>query len=157
VLAATFVHNKFRAGATRSCANPMLFGGTRDEEILQRSEDEILALVRRELQHIFEIASEPLLVRVFKWKRAMAQYGVGHGARVERIHGLSAGCQAGAGRKCLRWDWGAGCVREGRMRRLGSYVGSRFLTEMIVFALSWETQLFAPLQIRCGAREGTCR
>jgi protoporphyrinogen/coproporphyrinogen III oxidase len=66
-------------------------GGTRDEEILLRSDDEILDLVRRDLREIPGIAAEPLLVRIFKWKQAMAQYGIGHSARVERIKELLSG------------------------------------------------------------------
>jgi protoporphyrinogen/coproporphyrinogen III oxidase len=92
VLAATFVHNKFpgRSPDDRALIRCFL-GGTRDEEILQRSQDEILTLVRQELQQILGITAEPLLVRVFRWKQAMAQYGIGHGGRVERIKELLAG------------------------------------------------------------------
>jgi oxygen-dependent protoporphyrinogen oxidase len=92
VLAATFVHHKFpgRSPDYRALIRCFL-GGTRDEETLQRSEDEILTLVQGELQQVLGIAAEPLLVRVFKWNRAMAQYAVGHGGRVERIRGLVDG------------------------------------------------------------------
>jgi oxygen-dependent protoporphyrinogen oxidase len=92
IRAATFVHNKFLGRAPEDRALIRCFlGGTRDEEILQRSEDEILAIVRRELREILGISAEPLLARVFKWTGAMAQYDVGHGARVERIRGFVAG------------------------------------------------------------------
>lgn len=92
MLAVTFVHNKFphRAPEDRALIRCFL-GGTRDEEILQRSDDEILVLVRRELREILGITAEPLLVRIHKWKQAMAQYGIGHGARVERVKGLLLG------------------------------------------------------------------
>jgi oxygen-dependent protoporphyrinogen oxidase len=92
VLAATFVHNKFPSRAPDDRALIRCFlGGTRDEEILERTDDEILAVVRRELQQILGITAEPRLVRVFRWKQAMAQYGIGHGARVEQIKELLAG------------------------------------------------------------------
>jgi protoporphyrinogen/coproporphyrinogen III oxidase len=89
ILAATFVHNKFphRAPGDRALIRCFL-GGTRDGDILHRSDDEVLALVRRELAEILGITSEPLLVRIYRWKQAMAQYGIGHGARVERVKGL---------------------------------------------------------------------
>ncbi len=91
VRAATFVHNKFPGRAPEDRALIRCFlGGTRDEEITQSTDDEILAIVGRELKEILGISAEPLLVRVFKWKQAMAQYGVGHAARVERIRGLVA-------------------------------------------------------------------
>jgi oxygen-dependent protoporphyrinogen oxidase len=92
ILAATLLHNKFpdRAPDDRAVIRCFL-GGTRDEEILLRSDDEILDLVRRDLREIPGIAAEPLLVRIFKWKQAMAQYGIGHSARVERIKELLSG------------------------------------------------------------------
>jgi oxygen-dependent protoporphyrinogen oxidase len=89
MLAATFVHNKFRDRAPQNRALIRCFlGGTRDDDILQCSEDEILRIVQRELREILGITTEPLFSRIYKWKRAMAQYGLGHGQRVERIKKL---------------------------------------------------------------------
>jgi oxygen-dependent protoporphyrinogen oxidase len=89
ILAATFVHNKFehRAPDDRALIRCFL-GGTRDEEILQRSDDELQTIVRQELQHILGITAKPLLVRIFRWQQSMAQYGIGHRDRVERIQRL---------------------------------------------------------------------
>ena len=86
MLAATFVHNKFphRAPDNRAIVRCFL-GGARDEEILALSEDEILRIVREELEQILGLTAEPLFTRVFKWKGAMAQYGVGHLERLQRI------------------------------------------------------------------------
>src|ERR1700691_5717524 len=90
MLAATFVHNKFshRAPANRALIRCFL-GGTRDEEILQASEEEILRIVRGELRQIISLNAEPLFARVYKWKSAMAQYVVGHLERLQRIEKLS--------------------------------------------------------------------
>ncbi len=92
LLAATFVHNKFpdRAPQDRALIRCVL-GRTRDEHILESSEDEILSVVREELGQILGISAPSLFARVYKWKQAMAQYNVGHGARVERIRNLLAG------------------------------------------------------------------
>src|SRR5262249_5102573 len=49
---------------------------------------EILRIVREELDQILHLTAEPLFTRVFKWKGAMAQYGVGHLERLERIEAL---------------------------------------------------------------------
>jgi oxygen-dependent protoporphyrinogen oxidase len=89
MLAATFVHNKFshRAPENRALIRCFL-GGTRDEQILHSSHDEILAIVRDELKQILGLAAEPLFARVYKWKGAMAQYEVGHLERVQRIESL---------------------------------------------------------------------
>lgn len=89
MLAATFVHNKFphRAPGDRAIVRCFL-GGARGEPMLALSEDEILRIVREELDQILQLKAEPLFARVFKWKRAMAQYGVGHLERLERIEAL---------------------------------------------------------------------
>jgi oxygen-dependent protoporphyrinogen oxidase len=89
MLAATFVHNKFlyRAPENRALVR-CFFGGTRDEQILQSGEREILQIVRTELQQILNLDAEPLFARVYKWRSAMAQYSVGHLDRVQRIEAL---------------------------------------------------------------------
>jgi len=89
MLAATFVHNKFphRAPEDRALIRCFL-GGARDEEILATPDDKILSIVRSELQQIISLSAEPLFARVYKWRGAMAQYGVGHLERLERIEGL---------------------------------------------------------------------
>ena len=89
LLAATFVHNKFphRAPEDRALIRCFL-GGSRDENILTASDNQILSIVRSELQQIISLSAEPLFARVYKWKGAMAQYGVGHLERLERIERL---------------------------------------------------------------------
>jgi len=89
LLAATFVHNKFphRAPEDRALIR-CFFGGSRNEEILQLHEDEILRIAREELRQILGIGAEPIFTRVYKWKAAMAQYTVGHLERLNRIDRL---------------------------------------------------------------------
>ncbi|MGC2184417.1 MAG: protoporphyrinogen oxidase, partial [Terriglobales bacterium] len=89
MLAATFVHNKFphRAPDDRAILRCFL-GGARGDQMLVLSEDEILRIVREELDQILKLKAEPLFARVFKWKGAMAQYAVGHLERLERIEVL---------------------------------------------------------------------
>ncbi|MGB8115557.1 MAG: protoporphyrinogen oxidase, partial [Candidatus Sulfotelmatobacter sp.] len=89
LLAATFVHNKFphRAPEDRALLR-CFFAGSNAEQIWQLSDDAIIAVVRNELQQILGLRAEPLLSRVYRWKSAMAQYGVGHLERLERIERL---------------------------------------------------------------------
>jgi oxygen-dependent protoporphyrinogen oxidase len=89
MLAATFVHNKFphRTPADRALVRCFL-GGSRDEEILASSEEQILEIVRSELRQIIGLNAQPLFARVYKWKSAMAQYSVGHLDRLARIRSL---------------------------------------------------------------------
>ena len=89
MLAATFVHNKFphRAPDDRAIIRCFL-GGARGESMLDLPETEILRIVREELGQILHLNAEPLFTRAYKWKGAMAQYGVGHLERLQRIEGL---------------------------------------------------------------------
>jgi oxygen-dependent protoporphyrinogen oxidase len=89
LLAATFVHNKFphRAPEDRALLR-CFFAGSNAENIWQLSDDAIIAIVGNELQQILGLRVAPLLARVYKWKSAMAQYGVGHLERLDRIERL---------------------------------------------------------------------
>ncbi|MGB8580065.1 MAG: protoporphyrinogen oxidase [Candidatus Sulfotelmatobacter sp.] len=89
LLAATFVHNKFphRAPADRALLR-CFFAGSSAENIWQLSDDAITTIVRTELQQILGLRATPLFARVYKWKAAMAQYGVGHLDRLDRIERL---------------------------------------------------------------------
>jgi oxygen-dependent protoporphyrinogen oxidase len=58
------------------------------ERVWPLSDDQIVGIVRNELQKIIGLRAEPLFARVYKWKAAMAQYSVGHLERLERIERL---------------------------------------------------------------------
>ena len=90
-------------------------GGVRDEAVLDLSDEEALALVQRELQSILGLSAVPRAAKVFRWRKAMAQYAVGEGARlrvvggsVRRHPGL---CLAGNG---YRGFGVPDCIRSGR-------------------------------------------
>jgi protoporphyrinogen/coproporphyrinogen III oxidase len=89
LLAATFVHNKFphRAPEDRALLR-CFFAGSNAESVWPLSDDQILGIVRNELQQIIGLRTAPLFARVYKWKSAMAQYSVGHLERLERIERL---------------------------------------------------------------------
>ena len=89
MLAATFVHNKFphRAPEDRALLRCFL-GGRSAESVWQLSDDQIVGIVRNELQQILRLRAEPLFARVYKWRAAMAQYGVGHLDRLASIERL---------------------------------------------------------------------
>ncbi len=89
LLAATFVHNKFphRAPEDRALLR-CFFAGRNAEDVWELSDDQIIGIVRNELQQILGLRAEPLFARVYKWKSAMAQYGVGHLDRLDRIERL---------------------------------------------------------------------
>ena len=89
--AITFVHQKFTHRAIEGGALLRVFlGGTSDEGILQSNDAAITAIVRKELQEVLHVFEEPSLVRIFRWPKAMAQYGVDHRKRVELIEVAAA-------------------------------------------------------------------
>jgi oxygen-dependent protoporphyrinogen oxidase len=89
LLAATFVHNKFphRAPEDRALLR-CFFAGRNAEEVWPLADNQIIGIVRNELQQILGLRAEPLFARVYKWKSAMAQYAVGHLDRLDRIECL---------------------------------------------------------------------
>jgi oxygen-dependent protoporphyrinogen oxidase len=89
LLAATFVHNKFRHRVPDDRALlRCFFAGSNADGIWQLSDDAIIAVIRNELHQILGLRAAPLFARVYKWKSAMAQYGVGHLERLDRIERL---------------------------------------------------------------------
>jgi oxygen-dependent protoporphyrinogen oxidase len=89
LLAGTFVHNKFphRCPEDRALLR-CFFAGRHAESVWPYSDDQVAGIVRNELQQILGLRAEPLFTRVYRWKSAMAQYGVGHLERLERIERL---------------------------------------------------------------------
>jgi oxygen-dependent protoporphyrinogen oxidase len=91
VLATTFVHNKFPHRAPDDHAIVRCFlGGSRDENIFAESDNSIIDIVQNELRQILGLSAEPLAARVYRWPRAMAQYVVGHDARITRVRNIVA-------------------------------------------------------------------
>jgi len=86
MMAATFVHNKFphRAPPDRALLRCFI-GGARNEILLDASDDELLNIVSEELGQIIGLTARPVFTRIYRWRRAMAQYGVGHLERLDRI------------------------------------------------------------------------
>jgi len=91
IRALTFVHNKFphRAPADKGIVRVFL-GGQSDQGVLALSDDEIVETVRRELNDIVKLGAAPRVTRIYRWNKAMAQYGPGHLERVARIRQAAA-------------------------------------------------------------------
>jgi oxygen-dependent protoporphyrinogen oxidase len=86
MLATTFVHTKFPFRAPDNKALVRCFlGGASDQSVMRLSDEEVIAVVRKELQQITGLKAEPWFVKVYRWDRAMAQYTPGHLERIERI------------------------------------------------------------------------
>ena len=61
-------------------------GGAGREEVLERPDEELVALVHAELRGIMGLEAVPVLTRVYRWHQANPQYQVGHLQRVREIH-----------------------------------------------------------------------
>lgn len=102
ILAVSFSSRKFegRAPAGQIVLRTFL-GGAMQPELMERSDEEMLAIVNTELRQIFGMSQEPMFAEVMRYDRAMPQYHVGHLDRVaaiERGVGQHAGLQlAGSG------------------------------------------------------------
>jgi oxygen-dependent protoporphyrinogen oxidase len=91
MLACTFVHRKFAGRAPTGKAILRAFlGGAKNEALLDESDEVLIATVRRELSEILgsrivgpHIPAEA--TQVSRWRRAMAQYAVGHQDRMKRV------------------------------------------------------------------------
>jgi oxygen-dependent protoporphyrinogen oxidase len=84
--AATFVGTKFphRAPDDRIVLRCFL-GGAGDEAILNESDESVIQIARKELKRILGLTAAPIFESVSRWPRAMAQYTVGHIARMKEI------------------------------------------------------------------------
>jgi oxygen-dependent protoporphyrinogen oxidase len=86
MLACTFLQNKFAGRAPSGAALLRCFyGGTTDATVLSLDDEEAAALGLSELRQIIGLTAAPDWVRVQRWPRAMAQYTVGHGSRLQKI------------------------------------------------------------------------
>ena len=68
-----------------SVAITSFIGGATDPKIVDRSEDEIAAIVQDENARILQISGSPVASAVWKYPKALPQYNLGHGHVVEAI------------------------------------------------------------------------
>ena len=66
-------------------------GGATNPRMIQKSAEELVALVHREIRPLLSIRKEPVFSNVTTWLRALPQYNLGHKARLEAIEKLRAG------------------------------------------------------------------
>ena len=86
VLAMSFLSVKFPTRAPDDSALIRVFvGGATQPDLFELDDDEMVALVRRELGELLGARGEPILVDVGRHPRAMPQYTLGHLDRVATI------------------------------------------------------------------------
>jgi oxygen-dependent protoporphyrinogen oxidase len=62
-------------------------GGPGHEDLIERSDTDLMAMARRELEPLMGISGEPVLGRVFRWPQGNPQYDVGH---LEQVSAMQA-------------------------------------------------------------------
>lgn len=63
----------------------VFFGGSRQPQMMDVGDEELVTIVRRELKSLLEIDAEPVFHRIYRWFQANPQYDVGHLERVDAI------------------------------------------------------------------------
>jgi oxygen-dependent protoporphyrinogen oxidase len=115
VLACTFSSVKYPGRAPDGQVLLRCFvGGALNEGVLESDDGALIAGARDELREALGVTAEPMLTRVARWTKAMPQYHVGHGGRVEAIERCAAalpGLQLAGG--AYRGVGIADCVRSG--------------------------------------------
>ncbi len=86
MLACTFAHRKFlgKTPAGKAVLRAFL-GGMKNEALVTETDEALVEKVRRELREILGVGAEPEYTQVSRWRRAMAQYAVGHQERMGRV------------------------------------------------------------------------
>jgi oxygen-dependent protoporphyrinogen oxidase len=60
-------------------------GGATDQEILEKTDEEILAVVEDENARVLKITGQPIISRLWRHPKALPQYNLGHGHAVEAV------------------------------------------------------------------------
>lgn len=66
-------------------------GGATNPEIVQKSPEELVALVHQEIAPVLSLRNQPVFSNVTVWPRALPQYNLGHCARLKKVEKLCAG------------------------------------------------------------------
>ncbi len=114
--AITLVSHKFEGRAPEGYLLVRAFvGGSRNPQALSLDDEQLVALVREELEGTLGLHDEPLLARVYRWPEGSPQYDTGH---LDRVAALEAQCPPGlflAG-SSYRGVGIPDCVRQGKER-----------------------------------------
>jgi protoporphyrinogen/coproporphyrinogen III oxidase len=86
LVACTWVGTKFSYRVPEDLIVARCFlGGMEDAGILSESDETVTAAVTEELREIAGVTARPIFTRISRWPRSMAQYTVGHPARLTEI------------------------------------------------------------------------
>lgn len=114
IVACTWSSSKYAGRAPTGAVLLRAFvGGEGREADVDLADDDLVAMVRRDVDPVLGIRAAPRIARVFRWRSANPQFDVGH---LDRVAAIEAACPAG-----LHVVGGAyrdvgvpGCVRQAR-------------------------------------------
>jgi oxygen-dependent protoporphyrinogen oxidase len=91
LIAGTWVSSKWDARAPEGHVLMRAFvGGTSGQALLERSDEELVAIARFELERLHGPLGEPLFTRVYRYERSNPLPDVGHPQRLERLRARTA-------------------------------------------------------------------
>jgi oxygen-dependent protoporphyrinogen oxidase len=86
IIASTWASVKYPGRAPEGKALIRVFlGGYTGQHLLERADDDLIGMARRELAQLIGVTAEPDFTKVVRYPKAMPQYHVGHLERVARI------------------------------------------------------------------------
>lgn len=93
ISACTCSSTKFDGRAPSDCVLLRAFvGGVRDEAIVDLDDEALVNAVRMDLEDTLRITGEPIVAEVFRWRKGIPQYDVGH---LDRVAALDRLCSPG--------------------------------------------------------------
>lgn len=90
-IATSFSSYKFPGRTPEGCTLIRTFvGGAMQAELAELADEDLIALVRKDLGDLIGLEGEPLITHVARWPKRMPQYHVGHLAKVKQVKALTA-------------------------------------------------------------------
>ncbi|SDY46580.1 oxygen-dependent protoporphyrinogen oxidase [Evansella caseinilytica] len=87
ITACTWTHRKWAHSSPEGYALLRGYvGRAGDEAIVEKSDDEIVSAVLKDLNQMMEIDGQPQFYRITRWKKSMPQYEVGHLDSLKRVY-----------------------------------------------------------------------
>jgi protoporphyrinogen/coproporphyrinogen III oxidase len=87
VMASTWTSSKWPNRAPEGFVMLRAFvGGAFNQEIVDKKDEEILTMIKSDLIDLMGITADPVKTRIFRWKKSMPQYSMGHPERIAKIN-----------------------------------------------------------------------
>jgi oxygen-dependent protoporphyrinogen oxidase len=86
ITACTWTHKKWAGTTPKGKALLRTYvGRPDDQEVVNLSDDEIVAIVLKDLNKTMKITEKPEFTNITRWKKAMPQYNIGHLEMMESV------------------------------------------------------------------------